>query len=65
MHDSARLFSRLQSTHKPSPSGEGISLTSNVQRPTFNVRCDVLRAMCHVHVRRAAGNHLRAARVNL
>lgn len=26
MHDSARPFSRLQSTHKPSPSGEGISL---------------------------------------
>ena len=32
MHDSARPFSRLQSTHKPSPSGEGISLLRRVDQ---------------------------------
>ena len=55
MHDSARPFSRLQSTHKPSPSGEGISL-SFVSFVSFVVdRCRDDELKSGIEAGRAAG----------
>ncbi len=61
--DSARFFSRLQSTHKPSPSGEGISLGTGAQLlspETMFATAAGIAAACAKEWSRAEAHHQRA-----